>query len=415
MKLLAVLYCFPPLLVPAAICYLKLMVGLRRRGIEVDIVAIDPASFHAPDTGLVDGSLDRLVPPDLGRIVVRSPESDFLVRLLKRFDPVYRTVYPRFEPKKREWTGPALRLLGRRDLSRYDAVLTCSQPHANHLIGLALKRRTGLPWVAYFSDPWSRNPYARYRSPRIAEYNAQLERQVLDEADHVLFTSPEMLRHAALGRPGLEAKAGVLPHCFVPEWYGLDEDDRPAPAAGAATVLHTGHFYGPRTPLPLVEALVRLNRRTPLEGRLRIVCYGGMRPEHRNAIAQAGLSGVVSVRPVIPYLRSLALMTACDCTFLIDAKVGEGAESVFLPSKLVDYLGAGKPVIAVTPRSGASARVVGDVGGVVCDIDDAPAIEKAFADLVAGVPPRALKQEAVDRYRCDTVAAEMEAAVGRGR
>jgi glycosyltransferase involved in cell wall biosynthesis len=405
MKLLAVLYCFPPLLVPAAICYLKLMAGLRRLGVDVDIVVIDPASFHAPDPGLIDGSLDRLVPADLGRVAVRSPESDFLVRLLKRFDPVYRLVYPRFEPKKREWTGPALRLLDRMRLDAYDAVLTCSQPHANHLIGLALKRRTGLPWVAYFSDPWSRNPYARFRSPGVAAFNARLEAEVLDGADHVLFTSDEMLRHTAVDYPDLPAKSGVLPHAFVPEWYGLETaaDARPP----GMMLLHTGHFYGPRTPMPLVRALERLNARASLDGRLHVACYGGMGADHRAAIEGAGLGNVIRVHPVIPYLRSLALMGEADCTLLIDAAVEAGSESVFLPSKLVDYLGAGKPVIAVTPPEGASARVTREAGGVVCDVGDADAIEALLADLAAGTRPAPLDREAVRGYHYEAVAGRL--------
>ena len=38
MRVLAVVYCFPPLLVPAAICYMKLLMGLQRSGVEVEIV-----------------------------------------------------------------------------------------------------------------------------------------------------------------------------------------------------------------------------------------------------------------------------------------------------------------------------------------------------------------------------------------
>src|SRR5258708_14875840 len=35
-----------------------------------------------------------------------------------------------------------------------EALLTSGPPHQVHLLGLALKRRYGLPWIADFRDPW---------------------------------------------------------------------------------------------------------------------------------------------------------------------------------------------------------------------------------------------------------------------
>jgi glycosyltransferase involved in cell wall biosynthesis len=100
-------------------------------------------------------------------------------------------------------------------------------------------------------------------------------------------------------------------------------------------------------------------------------------------------------------------MGEADCTLLIDAAVEAGSESVFLPSKLVDYLGAGKPVIAVTPPEGASARVTREAGGVVCDVGDADAIEALLADLAAGTRPAPLDREAVRGYHYEAVAGRL--------
>jgi hypothetical protein len=35
-----------------------------------------------------------------------------------------------------------------------DALLSSGPPETNHLVGLALQRRYGLPWLADFRDPW---------------------------------------------------------------------------------------------------------------------------------------------------------------------------------------------------------------------------------------------------------------------
>jgi glycosyl transferase family 4 len=381
MRILAVVYCLPPLLVPAAMCYLKLLLGLRELGVEVEAVAIRPETFAAPLEGLQDPSLLRLLPEDFLVHWVRSPESLPVVRWLKRSDVVYRALYRVFEPRKREWIGAARRVLDRIDLSRYDAVLTCSQPHANHLLGLELKAKLGVPWIAYFSDPWSRNPYAHRTSPRIIAYHRKLETRVMAAADVVLFTSPEMERLAQGEFPDLlRQKTGVVPHGFVPAWYEMVQVAAPPP--GPLHLLHTGHFYGPRTPAPLVRALQGVAGRE----RFGFSFFGSFPAAERRHVQEAGLEKTFEVHGPVPYLESLALMRQHDALLLVDAPLTDQTESVFLPSKLIDYLGSGKPVIAITPREGATARVVDEVGGLRADVTNDAEIRALFDALAAGKP-----------------------------
>jgi len=380
-RILAVVYCFPPLQFPAALCYLKLVLGLRANGAEVEILTIDPLSFLSPSPGLNDPSCCQIVPADLVQHKIWSLETNRSVRVLKQLFGTTTLGMRFFEPKKREWTFPAFRYLRRLDLRRYDIVLTCSQPHVNHLIGLELKKKTGLPWIAYFSDPWSRNPYTQFPNQRVAEYHRSLETRVLENANRVLFTSKEMLHLAERDNGAvLRGKTAVLPHSFVPEWYG----PRPEPGAKSAPIyiLHTGHFYGPRSPAPFLRALGRLHRRQSLFGRIQIDSYGSFPDEDRETLTNEHLEQVFRVHPVIPYLDSLALMRRHDALLLVDAKLTKTSESVFLPSKLVDYLGSGTPVMAVTPVPGCTARVVSETGGVVCNIEDERTIEEALLHLL---------------------------------
>ena len=63
------------------------------------------------------------------------------------------------------------------------------------------------------------------------------------------------------------------------------------------------------------------------------------------------------------------MMESADLLLIVDAP---GEISVFLPSKLVDYIGAGRPICALTPP-GAAARVTREAGGWVADPADAEA------------------------------------------
>ena len=59
-------------------------------------------------------------------------------------------------------------------------------------------------------------------------------------------------------------------------------------------------------------------------------------------------------------------------------------EGIYLPSKLADYAAAGKPVLALSPRTGTVADLLGDAGLSRADVDDAKAIAREIESLYDG-------------------------------
>jgi glycosyltransferase involved in cell wall biosynthesis len=55
---------------------------------------------------------------------------------------------------------------------------------------------------------------------------------------------------------------------------------------------------------------------------------------------------------------------------VIDAPVAMGKRSVFLPSKLIEYVAVGRPIIGLTP-DGTAADLIRRLGGWVADPGDA--------------------------------------------
>jgi hypothetical protein len=405
-RVLMVVYCFPPMMVPASICYAKLVNGLRRTGVDVEVLAIDPMTFDSPGTPF-DPELAMRLPEDVPLHLVRSPELSFWFKVANRLDPQHHFTYRWLEPRKREWTYPAARRLRSLDLRGFDVLLTCSQPHANHLLGLGPHEKHRIPWVAYFSDPWSGNPYTLFRTEKVRAYQYRLEAEVMRSADLVLFTCEEMRDFVIQAQPALRAdRTGVLPHAFVPEWYhdparsGPDAGDRPV------RVLHTGSFYGPRSPVPLIESLERLGGAQRLRGRLRLDHFGAIADEHVARIHASGLQDVFIVHDFVPYLRTLEMMSESDALLLVDAPLTSMAESVFLPSKLVDYLGARRPIIAVTPSQGATARVTREVGGTLCPQEDPLALDRALETTMRNRASASTLDETMVRRYEDSVVAE---------
>lgn len=395
MKILAVTYCFVPLQFPATFRLLKWCTALTELGHEITIVAVHPDSFVGPK----EQSLEALIPDGVEVVFVRSPENSLVYRALHK---AYRWTYPYFEPRKKEWLRAATRATLALQPSRYDLLFTCSQPPVSHLVGLEVAARTGLPWVAFFSDPWVENPMATGISKNVLRYNSSLERQVVERSQRLVLPSPELIDHLVSRYQANESrKMLVLPHSFVPQWYDLANP----PLKVATDMVHivcTGNFYHTRTPVPLIEALLELRRRNLRRG-LRIDMYGQMDPRYENMLQSDDLGKLVKFHGRIGYLESLSKMRQADFLLLIDAPLGKAKQGVFLPSKLVDYLGAQRPILGMTPLEGTAARVLQETGNVVCDLYSPKTLTDALTRVLDGGLSPALRPEAIAQYNYQRV------------
>lgn len=290
------------------------------------------------------------------------------------------------------------------ELGPEDVLVTFGQPMSDHLAGLRIKQQTGVRWIAHFSDPWADSPFRR-KLPFIDGINRRLERSVVDGADRLVFTSEEtvdlvMQRYPAAYRK----KMRVLPHAYDPDLY--------APAVREETLVlrYLGNFYAPRTPLPLLQALLRVQQTRPalLEG-VRVELVGRMIGAMDLAPVLAQLpQGLVRICPPVDYVTSIQLMCSADLLLIVDAPF---EHSVFLPSKLIDYFGAGRPILALSPP-GAAARLVEDVGGSVAHPGDVEAsaacLAMALERLKADRDGIALDVQKAGQYAASAVAAQFD-------
>lgn len=354
MDVLAISYMLPPNLYPQAIQIGRLLYNLSARAGAV----CGTASYSA--TGLdCYWDLDEHLAFRL-EVPFEPPLSGWAHRLAFYGMPFYARSPDEFKG----WVPIAERaVLGHLPISGFcpKALLSFGEPMSDHLLGLRLKQRLQLPWIAHFSDPWSDNPFRRpfFLSNYV---NRRLEAQVVKHADRVIFTSMETLDLVMRKYPpAWHDKARVLPHSYEPEQYPRQEGVREGPLI----IRYLGNFYGQRTPLPLFRALEKLYRESPtLVENIRIELVGNVPPRMLKSFLYRSLpKGIVSIVSTVAYRQSLQLMASADLLLVIDAP---GESSVFLPSKLVEYLGAGVPIMGIVPP-GASARLIGRLGGRVAN------------------------------------------------
>ncbi|MDX6693383.1 MAG: hypothetical protein QOF02_986 [Blastocatellia bacterium] len=258
-----------------------------------------------------------------------------------------------------------------------DVLVTFGQPMSDHLIGLELKRRHGWPWAAHFSDPWVDNPFHLYDALTRAR-NRSLERSVMTAADRLIFTSDETIEMVMAKYPSeWRSKTRVLPQSFDPALYPT----RASRISQALTIRYTGEFYGRRTPKPLIATLrAILSAQPELLQDVRFELIGPVDPL---TLVDSGLESLPAellvIKPPVNFQESLSLTASADGLMIIDAPA---RKSVFLPSKLIDYIGAGRPIIGLTPP-GAAATLIQQLGGWVADPSDVPAMTKAMTAFLS--------------------------------
>ena len=313
-------------------------------------------------------------PAGIEMVRVPSPEEWLALRVAWRVAPGLRD----FPDSTRVWVPRAAHAAARIAAGGDCAgLITFAQPWSDHLVGLRVRRSTGLPWVAHFSDPWADSPYA---TPRQRSIWRRMEEEVVREASAVVFVSEETAALVMAKYPdGLRDKVSVVPHGFDSRAHA--GAPRAVDSRRPLRLVYAGRFYaGIRTPMPLLRALAQLNARDPLAGALEVLFVGPYVQQYERDAAALQVDSIVRFRGRVPPAEAARAAADADVLLVIDAP--SDGPSVFLPSKLIDYLPFRKTILGVTPESGASARLLRRLGCPVAPPDDVDAIAAALADLV---------------------------------
>jgi glycosyltransferase involved in cell wall biosynthesis len=266
------------------------------------------------------------------------------------------------------------------------AILTSGPPHQIHVLGLLLKRWYGIPWVADFRDPWvACTPRAFDKSLR-ARWEAKQERAIMRRADVIVANAP--LACAALqdAYPNASARIVAITNGFDPERFAVLTACHSASSDKALTILHPGVVYAGRDPSAFLDALGELLPDASGSGRPIRVQFLGRLDNHRGpslletAIRSRGMESVVSIADHVPYVQALEQMARSDILLLLDSP----GRRIGVPAKLYEYLGAGRPVLALAEPESDTTWVLRESGIAhrIARPNDRLAIKQALSELI---------------------------------
>jgi len=256
-----------------------------------------------------------------------------------------------------------------------DVVLTTSPPSSVHLVGAAVKRATGVRWVADLRDSVVAHPHR--------------------DAERLLVRAKEQGEHAIAKLIGRSADAIVAVSDAIAEEVrereprgpvvtianGSDFDDFAGlehTRSDRLRITHAGSFFGKRDPRPFLTAV----KQSGLDD-VVVRFLGDFRSTDREWADEQELGDRLELIPYAPRRRSLELQRDSDVLLLLIPEAGGRGKGV-LSGKVFEYLAAERPILAVVPPEGAAAELIRDAGaGVVVAPDDVEGMTAALRELHA--------------------------------
>lgn len=298
-----------------------------------------------------------------------------------------------FIPDARKyWIRPSIRFL-KKYLARHpvQAVITSGPPHSMHLVGLGLKKQTGIPWMADFRDPWTDiDFYDQLKLSRRADRkHRELEKAVLSKADAVVVIGPSMAEEFAklMGK-----RPHVIPNGFDPDDFNrkTEHDNRPEKEKEADldpellqfkerfSILHLGAINRDRNHDIFWKALSELIRENArFRSNLSVVLIGKLDVSVLKSIERYQLDQVVIKKAYIPHNRVASYMRIASLLYL-PVNNTPNARSI-QTGKLFEYLASEKPILGIGPEEGDAAQIIRECrAGQMIPFADAERLKQAI-------------------------------------
>lgn len=267
------------------------------------------------------------------------------------------------------------------------AIWTTSPPETGHLVGAALKRITGLPWVMDYNVEWSTNPATRWWSRWQQNRHRALESWLLRRVDAVCSLSSRHLERLPAPARSVVVEAGYDGRRFSPTPRRPWRIDRPF------VVTHTGSLFGVQHPGAFVDAINSLVEEGAIPSDQIIARFVGNLWEGAEHLRRAKFR--VETRSLVPHEEIPELLAESD---LLLVSLSAEAECV-VPNKLYEYMAAGRPILAIVPDVNPVTRMIRETKtGVAVDPADRGMVRAALLAHFMGKVPYEPDAAAVGAY-----------------
>lgn len=365
-KVLIITYYWPPAGGPGVQRWLKFVKYLPEFGVEPIVFVPENPSYPITDT-----SLETDLSEDVE--VLKFPISE-PYKWAKLFSKQTKNISKGVIPKKANqglisrlllyirgnffipdarvgWVSPSVKFLENYlQTNQIETVVTTGPPHSLHLIGLNLKARFPIKWIADFRDPWTTIDY--HSELKLTEASKRkhkkLEKEVLQTCDEVVVTSKTTKEEFE----NITSKPiSVITNGYDTEKVGQVMLD------SKFSMSHIGSLLSHRNPEILWEVLQELTQEDETFATdLQINLVGLVSASVLGSISNYGLNKYLNNVGYVSHKASVVYQKQSQLLLLIEANKPE--KRCIIPGKLFEYMTSNRPILAFGPANSDVSQIL---------------------------------------------------------
>ncbi|MCT7994527.1 glycosyltransferase family 4 protein [Laspinema olomoucense] len=251
-----------------------------------------------------------------------------------------------------------------------DLIYASAVPFTSLMVARFLSLKYGIPWVGELRDLWVDNHfYDIFHSKGRKMLEEHLERWILSHANGLVTVSKP---HADILNKKYRKPVAVILNGFDREDYPTNEK-KEVPLLSSICIVYTGTIYAGETfqnrqdPTPLFQSVDKLAR----SGKhIELLFYANNPNSIKEMALQNHIEHLVKTPERVSYKKSLQIQTQADILLLL--LWNDPQERGVYTGKLFEYIGAGRPILAIGHSDNVAAELIRErKAGVVLNDPDA--------------------------------------------
>jgi len=238
--------------------------------------------------------------------------------------------------------------------NKIDAFITTGPPMSVHLIGLAIKKKHNIPWVADFRDPWTSVYYNEYlpRIKRTKKLDKSYEDHVLKTADSVVVVTDGMKKEFMDRSKSIDVVYNGFDHEDIKNISSLKTNN--------FTISYVGNFKPNQNIYNLWDGIDELIKDDKIDIEdLEIEFTGNVDQEIIDYIKSKSFKNKLSVNKFSSH--DIAVSKMIESNLLIFVIPQSNTQNLIIPGKLFEYLASLSPILSIGPVNGDAANIIHSV------------------------------------------------------
>ena len=252
---------------------------------------------------------------------------------------------------RKNWVKPSITYLSKYiSDNNIQTIITTGPPHSLHLIGLELKQKLGVKWLADFRDPWTTIGYHKQLklTKSSLKKHKQLEAQVLQNADEVIVTSFRTKKEFQ--------EITNQPITVITNGYDRESNIDVA-LDTKFSMSHIGSLLSERNPELLWKVLSEITiENKEFEAHFQLNLVGNVSQGILEKLEKHNLTHYVNIVGYVSHKEAITFQKKSQVLLLIEIDSEE--TKCIIPGKLFEYMVSNRPIIAIGPEDSDVEQII---------------------------------------------------------